>query len=133
VDVLPELLERVRALLGEGPMLKLAHEFGGVEIYVPQPERIGADHPLARALGLAGAKRFAQEIACGHVVVPLGPTGNEARCRRAAIEALRAGKSAREAARLSGMTTRGVERLKARLRGAGELGDGQGDLFREAG
>ena len=128
-DELPDLLADVVELLGEGPMLRLAHEFGGTQIYVPQAARIGPEHPLARSLGLANAQRFAGAFGPGHLTVPLGPTAAGERCRRAAIQALSEGKSNRIAARRAGMTTRGVEMIRARIKRKRGDGGPQGDLF----
>lgn len=56
---LPESLAEVVRAIGLPATLKLIERFGGVRIYVPQPEHIDEDHPIARAIGLADARTLA--------------------------------------------------------------------------
>lgn len=56
---LPESLAEVVEAIGLAATLKLIQRYGGVRIYVPQPEHITEEHDLARAIGLEAARQLA--------------------------------------------------------------------------
>jgi hypothetical protein len=131
-DGWPEVLRAVAEECGVGVALALAGAFGGRELYVPRPENIGEDHPLAIALGLAAARLAAAALGAGSLMIPLGPASTFHR-RLAAMRRLRReGKSNGEAARLLGVHRRTVElrHQRDRERGEGEIA-GQPRLFED--
>ncbi len=67
---LPESLAEVVRAIGLASTLKLIQRFGGIRIYVPQPEHIAEDHDLARALGLPAARKLAQIWGSERLPVP---------------------------------------------------------------
>lgn len=71
----PELLRRVAEIAGQQAGLDLAAAYGGTDIYIPLPQKIGESHELALVMGLAAARQVARELGgFGTVVsVPMGP------------------------------------------------------------
>lgn len=105
----PELLQRVADACGAGVALSLANAYGGRELYVPQADAIGEDHPLALTLGLAAARAVAEVLSAGKIVIPMGPTSSVRR-RAAAMRAMRReGRTNAEQARALGLHVRTVE------------------------
>lgn len=105
----PELLQRVADACGVGTALALAGAYGGRELYVPQAEAIGEDHPLALSLGLATARKVAEVLSAGKIVIPLGPA-SDLRRRKAAMRRMRReGVTNAEQARRLGVHVRTVE------------------------
>lgn len=79
---LPEVLRRIAEDCGLSTALAFAREFGGAEIYIPAT--VPDDHKLAKALGLKAARRVAEILGQGKIIVPLGPA-SDGRKRRAEI------------------------------------------------
>jgi hypothetical protein len=134
-DYLTGLLREIADLFsdpGEGlrAALAVAEAKGGREAHFPF--RAPDDHWLTQAVGRAAA-----DIICAHfrstqrggvrLLVPLGPHNFYARARRHAARLSREGASAAEAARLAGLHTRTVWRVRARMKDVGD--DDQGSLF----
>lgn len=116
----PELLQRVADACGSGVALSLAGAYGGRELYVPQADAIGEDHPLAVTLGLAAARQVAEVLNPGKIVIPMGPTSSVRR-RAAALRAMkREGKTNAYQARALGIHLRTVEIRHQRDRERGE-------------
>ncbi len=71
--------------------LKFAGEFGGGRFYIP--ETVAADHPLAKALGIEAARKVAEVLGHGPIVVPLGPASDGRRRRSEIARMIHAGMS----------------------------------------
>jgi DNA-binding CsgD family transcriptional regulator len=110
----PELQE----LIGTEAFVALAEEFGGTRLFIPVG--MGADHPIARAVGLPAARLLSQRLAPDVLKVPLA---REERARHYRDQRL----SNAQIARRLGITEGGVERLFRRRRERGD--DPQSDLF----
>ena len=97
----------LKALIGEEALILLAETFGGLRLLVPM--KMGATHPIARAVGLDAAKLLSDRYAPDYLDVPL------AREERA-LQYRADGRTIAEIARLLGISGSGVERLLARAR-----------------
>lgn len=105
----PELLRLVAEDCGEQVALAFAAAFGGRELYVPTPERIDEGHPMARALGVATARKVASTLGGGKQVIPLGPVSTVQRRKRAIRDLKGTGMKNPAIARALGIHTRTVE------------------------
>ena len=109
-DPLPDVLARIADACGLPAAMALAASFGGRELYIPRPEAIGEQHPMALALGLATARRTAEILGHNKLIIPLGPAASFAR-RKMALRRLKAeGKSNSDTARILGIHVRTVEK-----------------------
>jgi Mor family transcriptional regulator len=110
----------LRDALGAEATAALLAAFGGRRTYIPGPDRIGPEHPLARAMGEAPARLLAALVATGHggatVELPLGGEGAAARRQRRGVAALEAGATVNAVAGEFGVTARTVRRWRARHR-----------------
>lgn len=122
---LPSVLADVAREAGRGVALRLAADFGGTEIYVPR--RCGADHALAKSLGLDAARVVCRLYGGGAVEIPLGPAATASRQARRIRELIASVKSAGKIARMVGCTTRTVRRYRNERRD--RAADTQGRLF----
>lgn len=127
---LPGVLAEIAAVAGEAAALKVAMAKGGTRAYFPS--RPAAGHWLVEAVGIDAAAAI-----CAHLVsdrggleipVPLGPTGTRARTWRAIRQAIDAGATAAEAARIAGVDERTVRRHRNGHTGACRDSD-QPELF----
>jgi hypothetical protein len=108
------VLATVAEACGQGAALALASAFGGRELYVPAADSIGEDHPLARALGLASARRCADALSPpGRRLIPMGPTSTPRRRREAILRMKAEPKSHSFIAQALGIHLRTVERVVA--------------------
>jgi Mor family transcriptional regulator len=116
LDALPESLRRLAELVGMPAALALVEGWGGIDVYVPKPENLDATHPLARAMGLAAARKLAAEYPGEALEIPLAR--GIAHAARLADVARRtaAGESEAQIARSYRVTKRWVRMLRARLR-----------------
>lgn len=105
----PDLLRRIAEACGSSVALEFASTFGGRELYVPTPERIEEGHPMARALGLATARKVASVLGGGKQVIPLGPASTVQRRHRAIRSLKKDGMKNPAIARALGIHTRTVE------------------------
>lgn len=127
---LPGLLADIADIAGAEAAMKVAQSRGGRRVDLPPQAR--PDHWLTELLGFEVADAICRGLAtidadgrpCGirHGTIPLGATSVLKAARMIAAEALDAGKSAREAARISGLHERTIWRMKAE-------DDRQGSLF----
>ena len=116
---MPGVLIEVASVIGEAGAWSLVDRFGGREIQVPAPDRVQCGHPLAMALGLDAAKRFAQRFEGPRFLVPNGRYGvNRAADNAELRRLLENGASASTAAERCGCHIRTVWRVKARMRRA---------------
>ena len=110
-DLLPPLLQRFVELIGLAPTMELVRRFGGVRLYVPTPERVSADHPLAAIVGEANLRALAGEFGGQqHFQLPKAERAVKA-ARNARIVAGYGVKSARELALEYGITEGQVVRI----------------------
>lgn len=105
----PELLRRVAECCGGGTALTLAATYGGREVYIPRPDAIDETHHLALALGLGPARRMADELGGGRIIIPLGPASTIERRKQLMRQMRREGRSNGEVAGLLGVHRRTVE------------------------
>ena len=112
LDALPGVLREVAQATGLGAALKLAGEFGGTEIWVP--EKMTPDHRLARALGIDAAAAVVALYGMGHLLVPLGPLADAGRKRREIMAMIEKSRPAAEIARVLRCHVRTVYRTKSR-------------------
>jgi hypothetical protein len=109
----PGILADIAEVAGPMAALRVAGAKGGINAYIPLPERLRDDHWLVLACGWEGAVAVAARLGNGVVPVPLGPfAGNRAAIRRAIREGLAAGLSGWEIARRTGVTDRTVRNHK---------------------
>jgi hypothetical protein len=120
--VMPDLLRRIERVAGAAAMLRVAHQFGGRDLYIPK--RLEAGHKLVRAVGRTAADRIAAELGKGRHLIPLGPGASWPRVRRAIRERLEKGESVAAIAGKLGCHSRTVWRVRARW-----AETRQGDLF----
>lgn len=120
---LPGVLGFIAQEVSQAAAIKLAEARGGRGVYVPQEPK--ADHKLSKIVGLADAKRIAELLGHGSMIVPMGSVaGRDARTAQA-IMLLQDGKmSIAEIAAEVDVHERTVKRIKQRLGDAD-----QPDLF----
>jgi len=113
---LPPVLATIAHEIGIGAALKLAQEWGGVDISVPA--RMTSDHPIARLIGLeAGLKlhRLIVERGLGDGVrrleIPRGHYIGSRALRIEIREAVAGGMPKRQAALKFGVTNRAVRKI----------------------
>lgn len=97
IDELPGVLREIAEATSVAVALKVAHAFGGTEIYIPA--KAGPKTPLVKAIGMADATEIIERFGYGELLIPLGPTSDFSRKRRAIIALLDEGRSAPEIAR----------------------------------
>lgn len=112
LDLLPGVLREVAEAAGLAAALRLAGEFGGTEIWVP--ETLTPDHRLAKALGRDAAGAVVRLYGRGHLLVPLGPLADAGRKRREIMAMIEKGRPASEIARALRCHVRTVYRTKSR-------------------
>lgn len=129
----PDVLQRVAEACGPGVALSLAGTYGGREVYIPNPDTIGENHPLAIALGLASARQAAKALGAGKIIIPMGPASSAKRRAEAIRRMRREGKTNPATARALGVHVRTVEirHQRDRERGLEARQDGTPDLFED--
>ena len=120
---LPEVLARVRDEIDLATALKLADAFGGTVIYLPMKPT--AKTRIARALGVTAAARLVGIFGYGQLLVPLGPSADHARKRKAIRDLLEAGHGPDAVA----LRLRCHVRTVYRVKGETAHRAGQSDLF----
>ncbi len=128
---LPGILATIADLAGKAVAYEIARNYGGTRVSIPP--RAVEGHWLVDLVGFETADRICRGLATlspegrlqgiRNEVIPKGPAALLRAARRQANEALEAGKSVREAARVSGLHERTIWRMKAKD------DDAQGDLF----
>lgn len=125
LELLPGVLREVAEEAGLPAALRLAHAFGGTEIWIP--EKLTAGHRLIEALGREAAEKVVQMFGSGHLLVPLGPLADGRAKRREIMRMIEDGRTAADIARRLRCHVRTVYRARAR----GGRGDArQLDLLR---
>lgn len=123
---LPEVLAEIAQAAGIEAALKLARERGGTRVYIPARVREG--HWLSETVGLAAAEAICQHFCTDGIGIYLVvPMARAAQARRVLVQALEEGLPADKAARRAGMHVRSAFRMRRRLKGRPDRG--QGSLF----
>ncbi|MFC5372873.1 hypothetical protein ACFPIF_09935 [Brevundimonas faecalis] len=115
----PDVLQQVAEACGAGAALRLAASYGGRELYLPRPETITEGHHLAVQLGLATARRIAETLREGKIVIPMGPTNSAARRAELMRRMKRERATIAQTAKAVGLHERSVYRRHQRDRDAG--------------
>ncbi|UWU13252.1 hypothetical protein N2599_13975 [Rhizobium sullae] len=126
---LPGILADIADIADAETALLIAQSHGGIRVSIPP--RAEPDHWLTELLGIELADRICRGLAIldadgklkgvQREVIPLGPASVLKAARRRAADALSAGKSARDAAQISGLHERTIFRMKASDSDQGEL------------
>lgn len=127
---LPGILADIADIAGPEAALKIAQSHGGTRVDLPPQAKEG--HWLTDLVGFEVADKICRGLAVidaddrrvglQRCVIPRGAASLLKTARRKAAEALDAGKSVRDAARISGLHERTIFRMKAE-------DDRQGRLF----
>lgn len=127
---LPGILADIAEITDAETALAIAQSHGGIRVSIPPRAEDG--HWLTELLGFDVADRICKGLAVidgdgklkgvQREVIPLGPASVLKAARRRAADALSAGKSARDAAQISGLHERTIFRMK-------KSDDDQGSLF----
>lgn len=113
------IIDDIGAAIGTAATLRLLALFGGTRLYVP--EHIGADHPIALALGLAPARLLAARFGREQLDLPDGEDFHRLRRVRCVAGLLRGGAAQRDVAMMVGISTKQVGRYRAEAEGLGLL------------
>ena len=116
IDLLPPLLQDFERRIGLQATMALVHEWGGLRVYFPTPDRVTPDHPYAKVIGVEALMALAQEYGgLPHFQLPKAERALQA-VRNAQIAADYAtAKTARQIAAEHGLTERQVVRLVSRM------------------
>jgi hypothetical protein len=127
---LPGILADIAEITDAETALTIAQSHGGIRVSIPPRAEDG--HWLTELLGFDIADRICRGLSVldgdgklkgvQREVIPLGPASVLKSARRRAADALGAGKSARDAAQISGLHERTIFRMK-------KNDDDQGSLF----
>lgn len=128
---LPGILGEIADIAGADAAYAIASSHGGTRVSIPA--RAAEGHWLTELLGMETADKICRGLATldpegrmrgvSKELIPRGPAALLKSARRQARQALDAGTSVRETARISGLHERTIWRMKA------EDDDGQGSLF----
>lgn len=131
MNELPGILADIADIAGVQVAYEIARSHGGVRVSIPPRAQDG--HWLTELVGFDVADEICRGLSTldpegklrgvQNEVIPRGPAALLKAARRQASKALAEGKSAREAARISGLHERTIWRMKA------DEDDGQGTLF----
>lgn len=124
IEALPDLLRWFAEGAGLGAALRLAIDFGGTALYLPDPDYLDDDHRLVRSLGMDAARILCRDFGPAEVEIPLNQRFRTKKAQIARL--LHKGYTGAELARLLGTTERHVRRAKSQLR---KQADNQPDLF----
>lgn len=124
-ECLPPLMREIARLVGLDALRKLSARWGGVRLYVPLAENLGAEHPIACEIGLDAGLKLANAYG-GEQGIDIARCVEAARRLRNA-ELLAQDASQRSLALRYGLTDRQVRNI---VRAAREAADeAQGGLF----
>jgi hypothetical protein len=128
VSDLPLILQEIEEVAGHTAALQIVRARGGERVMIPKTAREG--HWLTNAVGIEAARGIVQRLGGETITLPADPTRGLKGAQRAAAEAIGRGLSSNEAARVSGLTRRAIEKRRQKIREV--VSGGQGDLFRAA-
>ena len=119
------ILDEIERLAGSEVRAKMIAAFGGTRIHIPTFSKLGSHNSLVRTVGLRAAQKLSlgmisSKYAC-RLWIPRGEGTVTAKARQVAIDAILEGKSAAQAARLSGLHQGTIHRYKRKLRSEGKL------------
>ncbi|MCK9985677.1 MAG: hypothetical protein AzoDbin1_02149 [Azoarcus sp.] len=104
------LIDEIGATIGTTATLRLLALFGGTNLYVP--EKVDADHVIARALGLEAAQQLSAMFAREQLDLPDAEDFHRLHRIRRVAGLLRAGTPPRDVAMLVGVSTKQVARYR---------------------
>ncbi len=106
--------DELSRLIGKPAAQKLVERYGGRRINVPStmPPR----HGLAQTIGHAKAKLLARAYGGTWLVVPVGSATFQKKKQDRALVLLAEGKTIKDIARMTGLSERSVQRLKAKIK-----------------
>lgn len=117
-DPLPQVLADIAMIAGEEAARRVADAVGGTQVYIPPLP--GADHWLAKLVGLEAARKIGDHFTAGaigaRIDIPLGDSGFMASAQARCDAMLLAGRSERDIALALRYTIRGVRKRRARLK-----------------
>jgi len=126
------ILDEITSVAGEPAAIAIAAAVGGTPVYIPTPKRLTEKHWLVQCVGRRAAEKLATHFASEsrtRVLIPLAGGGAYPQLRRAIAKRIhdldRAGKSSREIARSTGVTTRAVHRHRRAHRGQAKAKGGK--------
>ncbi len=114
---LPRILAAVEAVAGLKVALKLAQEFGGLEISLSAKK----GSALVRAVGHDAALAIVRELGHGKVLIPMATMRGQKGRQAAAAELMAKGVSAQRAALTCDVHSRTAWRIRAKAKKAGTL------------
>ncbi|MDH5185404.1 MAG: hypothetical protein OEX12_16110 [Gammaproteobacteria bacterium] len=125
IDHLPASVQELIDVVGMAAALVIVEERGGIRLCVPST--VNADHWLVPLIGMEALRALVNYYSREEIEIPLCAEALRA-AREQQIHALAAaGTSNAELARQYGYTERGIRKLRRRVEGIRD--DGQGDLF----
>ena len=106
--------DELSRLIGTPAAHKLVERYGGRRLNIPSamPPR----HGLAQTIGLAKAKLIARAYGGTWLVVPIGPATFQKKKQNRALVLLADGKTIKDVARLTGLSERTIQRLRAKMK-----------------
>lgn len=122
---LPGILAEIERVAGESAARRLALAAGGTEMkFSARPNAA-----LAKIVGAEAAKKIVEALGREQYVIPMAHLRGQKGRRRQAVEMLRNGATQTQVAKACDVHVRTVERVRAKMRGAGAADRDQGDLF----
>lgn len=116
VNLLPPRLQDFVRLIGLDATLAFSRHYGGLRIYIPTPERVHAEHPFAKIIGVHNLLRLAQDYGAEpHFQLPKAEAALMAVRNARIAHAYAHHKTVRELATEHHLTERQVERIVAAL------------------
>ncbi len=113
-ELLPPLLQDFERRIGLPATLDLVRVYGGLRIYIPTPDRVHADHPFAKIIGVEALAALAEAHgAVEHFQLPKAERAVLAVRNARIAQAYANHKTARELASEFRLTERQVERIVA--------------------
>lgn len=121
--MLPDSLKEIAEIIGVGPTIKLAKEFGGTETYIPKT--MTAKHPIAVCIGLDAAIKLSELAIGDNLDIPRAVAVHRGKRNAEIRKAVEGGLSKKKAARRFELTTRWIRHLM----NSAENDKNQGNLF----
>lgn len=119
------VLADIAQIIGQTAADAICKSFGGIEIYIPKPEAINDNHPLAIAVGVELAQKLAKDLGRGKLNIPQGIHSSANQTKLKIKHLANEGLSAPKIARKLGITERWVRYRLAEIK----VDIGQRDLF----
>lgn len=109
--------DKLSSLIGRDAAIKLVEQFGGRRIQVPT--KMPPRHSITLAIGAEKATLLARAHGGTWLVVPVGPATFQKKKQEKALLLLEDGMIAKDVARMTGLSDRTVQRLKAKMKKVG--------------